>query len=62
MPQRKVELRELTGWLTPAEAGRVVGISKQGMIRRLEAGTQRGVKTRQGWLVDPKELRPAKKG
>ena len=51
-------LRELEQWLTPAEAGRAVGISKQGMIRRLEEGRQRGVRTHQGWLVDPEDLEP----
>ena len=49
-------LKELEGWLTPAEAGRAVGISKQGMIRRLEGGRQRGVRAHQGWLVDPEDL------
>ena len=48
-----VRLKELEKWLTPAEAGRVMGMSKQGAIKRLEQGTLRGVKTRQGWLVDP---------
>jgi hypothetical protein len=49
-------LKELEVWLTPAEAGRSIGISKQGMIKRLEEGRQRGVKTHQGWLVDPQDL------
>ena len=49
-------LKELESWLTPAEAGRIIGISKQGMIKRLEEGRQRGVKTLQGWLVDPQDL------
>ena len=48
-----VRLRELEEWLTPAEAGRIMGISKQGTIKRLETGILRGVKTHQGWLVDP---------
>jgi hypothetical protein len=50
-------LRELEDWLTPAEAGHVIGITKQGMIKRLEEGRQRGVRTRQGWLVDPEDLK-----
>ena len=53
-------LKELEGWLTPAEAGRIIGITKQGMIRCLEEGRQRGVRTHQGWLVDPDELHPRK--
>jgi hypothetical protein len=48
-----VTLKELETWLTPAEAGRILGMSKQGTIKRLEERTLRGVKTHQGWLVDP---------
>jgi hypothetical protein len=50
-----VTLKELENWLTPAEAGRVMGMSKQGTIKRLEQRTLRGVKTHQGWLVDPED-------
>ena len=50
-----VRLKELENWLTPAEAGRVMGMSKQAAIGRLEQQTLRGVKTHQGWLVDPED-------
>lgn len=50
-----VTLKELENWLTPAEAGRVMGMSKQAAIKRLEQKTLRGVKTHQGWLVDPED-------
>jgi hypothetical protein len=50
-----VTLKELKTWLTPAEAGQVTGMSKQGTIKRLEQKTLRGVKTHQGWLVDPED-------
>ena len=50
-----VTLKELENWLTPAGAGRVMGMSKQGTIKRLEQRTLRGVKTHQGWLVDPED-------
>jgi hypothetical protein len=50
-----VSLKELENWLTPAEAGRVMGMSKQGTIKRLEQRVLRGVKTHQGWLVDPED-------
>jgi hypothetical protein len=49
---------ELEQWLTPSEAARIIGISRQGTLKRLEAGRLRGVKTHQGWLVDPKDLSP----
>ncbi len=56
-----MRLRDLENWLTPAEAGRVIGISKQAAIKRLEDGKLRGVKTHQGWLVDPKAAAEAPK-
>jgi hypothetical protein len=48
-----MRLADLEDWLTPAESGRVIGISKQAVIKRLEEHKLRGVKTHQGWLVDP---------
>jgi hypothetical protein len=50
-----VTLKELENWLTPAEAGRVMGMSKQAAVKRLEQKTLRGIKTHQGWLVDPED-------
>jgi hypothetical protein len=50
-----VTLKELENWLTPAGAGRVMGMSKQATIKKLENKTLRGVKTAQGWLVDPED-------
>jgi DNA-binding Lrp family transcriptional regulator len=54
-----VRLKEIKDWLTPAEAGRVIGISKQAVINRLEEAKLRGVKTHQGWLVDPRDAERA---
>jgi hypothetical protein len=50
-----VTLKDLESWLTPAEAGRVMGMSKQAAVKRLDQKTLRGVKTHQGWLVDPED-------
>lgn len=50
-----MRLSDLEDWLTPAEAGKVIGISKQATIKQLEERTLRGIKTHQGWLVDPKD-------
>ncbi len=50
-----VTLKELEDWLTPAEAGRVMGMSKQAAVKRLEQKTLRGVRTHQGWLIDPED-------
>jgi Domain of unknown function (DUF4326) len=47
-----VKLKDLEHWQTPAEAGRILNLTKQGVINRLNRGTLRGVKTHQGWLVN----------
>jgi predicted site-specific integrase-resolvase len=52
-----MRLKDLEGWLTPAEAGRLIGLSKQGVNNYLKDGYLRGVKTTQGWLVDPEDAR-----
>jgi hypothetical protein len=52
-----MRLSDLENWLTPAEAGKVIGISKQATIKQLEERTLRGVKTHQGWLVDPRDAK-----
>ena len=52
-----VTLKELEYWLTPAEAGQLMGMSKQGVHKRLEQKTLRAVKTHQGWLIDPADAR-----
>jgi excisionase family DNA binding protein len=48
-----VRLKELESWLTPGDVAARLGITRQGVHRRLDAGKLRAVKTRQGWLVDP---------
>jgi hypothetical protein len=50
-----MRLKELENWLSPAGAGEVIGVTKQAVTKYLEDGTLRGVKTVQGWLVDPKD-------
>ena len=53
-----MRLKDLERWLTPTEAARIIGISRQATLKRLEVGKLRGVKTHQGWLVDPQDLTP----
>jgi hypothetical protein len=50
-----VRLSDLENWFTPHEAGEVIGVSKQMKINYLEDHKLRGVKTHQGWLVDPED-------
>ncbi len=45
--------KDLEKWLTTAEAGEVIGISKQAVHKRFEARTLRGVRTKLGLLIDP---------
>jgi hypothetical protein len=56
-----VNLKDLESWLTPTDAAKVLkkqgrGVSRQAIEKRLNDGRYRAVKTRQGWLIDPKEF------
>ena len=56
-----VNLKDLENWLTPTDAAKVLkeqgrGVSRQAIEKRLNDGRYRAVKTRQGWLIDPKEF------
>ena len=51
-----VRLEELEEWLTSGEAAAVLGRTKQGTINLAKSGRVRGVKTRAGWLYDPKSV------
>lgn len=50
-----MRLEEMQGYLTPHEAGEVIGVSKKTMLTWCEDRFIRGVKTHQGWLVDPED-------
>ncbi len=52
-----MKLTDLELWLTPTDAAKVLGVSRQMVEKRLNDGMYRAVKTRQGWLIDPKSLR-----
>jgi len=51
-----VKLKELEKWLTSGEAAQILGRTKQGTINLAKSGRVRGVKTRAGWLYDPKSI------
>ena len=51
-----VKLKELEKWLTSGEAAQILGRTKQGTINLVKSGRVRGVKTRAGWLYDPKSV------
>lgn len=55
-------MREFETWLTPSEAGDVIGMSRQAVHKRLLAGgTFRAVRTHFGWLLDPKSVEDFKR-
>lgn len=54
-------LERLTAWPSPSGAGERLGMSRQGVLKRLNAGTLRGVLTSNGWLVDPDAIETLRK-
>jgi hypothetical protein len=49
-------VREVERWLSPSQAGRVLGTSGQWVTHLARAKKLRGVKTALGWLVDPEDV------
>ncbi len=53
-------IKEFEAWLTPQDAARLLGVSRQAVHERLERGTMvpkgQSVKTRSGWLVKPEAV------
>jgi excisionase family DNA binding protein len=49
-------IRELEEWRTTSEAASTLGKSRQGVVWLCENRRLRGVRTRLGWLVDPKDV------
>lgn len=50
-------LKEIARWETPTQASRRIGVSKQGILYRLDQGrTFRAVRTRAGWLIEPESV------
>ena len=51
------ELRQLEDWLSPSEAGRVLGTSGQWVTHLARDGQVRGIKTSLGWLLHPDDIK-----
>ncbi len=51
------ELRQLEDWLSPSEAGRVLGTSGQWVTHLARDGQVRGIKTSLGWLLHPDDVK-----
>lgn len=56
MKKRSGGVEEVQGWLSPSQAGRVLGTSGQWITQLARSGELRGVKTALGWLLDPEEV------
>ena len=50
-------VEEVRDWLSPSQAGRILGTSGQWVTHLARAGELRGVKTALGWLVEPKAVK-----
>ncbi len=50
-----MRLKELENWLSASDVARMRGVSRQALHQQLDNGRYRAVKTRVGWLIDPKE-------
>ena len=44
-------------WLTPAQAGRLLGVTPQWARRLAQDGRLEGVETPLGWLIEPESVR-----
>ncbi len=49
-------VREVESWLSPSEAGEMLGTSGQWVTSLARSGRLEGVRTSLGWLVDPKDV------
>ncbi len=51
-----MRLNELEKWLSASDVARLKGVSRQAMHQQLNDGHYRSVRTRIGWLIDPKSV------
>lgn len=49
-------LKELETWLTTSDTASRIGKTRQGIVWLCENGRIRAVRTKLGWLVDPKAV------
>ncbi len=56
MSKKARGVEEVQDWLSPSQAGRVLGTSGQWVTHLARTRQLRGVKTALGWLVDPEDV------
>lgn len=56
MSERAQGLREIENWLSPSEAGKLLGTSGQWVTQLARSGRLDGVRTSLGWLVNPEDV------
>lgn len=49
-------IREIEDWLSPSEAGKLLGTSGQWVTQLARTGRLDGVRTSLGWLVNPEDV------
>lgn len=49
-------VREVESWLSPSEAGEILGTSGQWVTQLARSGKLDGVRTSLGWLVNPSDV------
>ncbi len=49
-------VREIESWLSPSEAGKLLGTSGQWVTQLARTGRLDGVRTSLGWLVNPEDV------
>ena len=48
--------KDLEKWLSASDVARTRGVSRQAIHQQLNDGHYRSVRTRIGWLIDPKSV------
>jgi hypothetical protein len=56
MARRSRGVREVENWLSPSEAGDILGTSGQWVTNLARRGALDAVRTSLGWLVNPKDV------
>lgn len=49
-------IREIEDWLSPSEAGKLLGTSGQWVTQLARTGRLDGIRTSLGWLVNPEDV------
>ena len=54
------QIKEIENWLSPSEAGKLLGTSGQWVTQLARSGKLDGIRTSLGWLVNPDDVRKSR--